>query len=99
MPGHWPLRAAWHSGHGQLAPQGRLVDVVDEGALAVDLDHRQPLAVARLQLGSSGDVDLRVRETELALQRRDLRSGALAEGAALRVVEGDCPRARDRARA
>jgi hypothetical protein len=59
--------SAWHSGHGHLPPQGRLVDVVDEGALAVDLHHRQPLAVTRFQLRVVGDVDLRVRETELAL--------------------------------
>jgi hypothetical protein len=55
------------SDEGELAPEGRLVDVVDEGALAVDLDHRQPLAVARFQLGVVRDVDLRIGEAELAL--------------------------------
>jgi hypothetical protein len=34
------------------------VDVVREHALAVDLDHREPLAVGRLELGVAADVDL-----------------------------------------
>ena len=34
-----------------------LVEVVDERPLAVDLDHRQPLAVARLETRVAGDVD------------------------------------------
>jgi hypothetical protein len=62
-----------------LPPQGRVVDVVDEGALAVDLDHGQPLAIAGLQLGVARDVDLRIGEAELTLQRFDLRLGTLAE--------------------
>ena len=35
----------------QPAPEGVLVDVVGEEPLAVELDHREPLAVARLELG------------------------------------------------
>jgi hypothetical protein len=34
------------------------VNVVGEDALAFDLDDRQPLAVARLELGIAADVDL-----------------------------------------
>jgi hypothetical protein len=34
--------------------------VVDEGPLSVDLDHRQPLSVAGLEVGIAGDVDLAV---------------------------------------
>ena len=34
--------------------------MVDEGPLAVDLDHRQPLAVAGLEIRVAGDVDLAV---------------------------------------
>jgi hypothetical protein len=48
----------------QLPPQRRLVDVVDEGALAVDLHHREPLAVARLEVVVAGDVDRVVGDAE-----------------------------------
>ena len=34
--------------------------MVDEGPFAVDLDHRQPLSVARLEVRIAGDVDLAV---------------------------------------
>ena len=63
------------------------VDVVDEGALAVDLDDRQPLAVARLELGVAGDVDFLELERAVVPRRRDDRARPLAEVAALRVVE------------
>ena len=48
------------------APQRVARHVVDECALAVDLDHRQPLAVALLQLRVAADVDLEQLEVVLA---------------------------------
>ena len=63
--------------------------VVREDPLAVDLDHRQPLAVARLQLRLTGDVDLLELEALLAAQLGQLRPRALAEMAVGSVVEGD----------
>jgi hypothetical protein len=72
-----------------LAPEGGLVEVVDEGPLAVDLHHRQPLAVALLELGHAGDVDLLELEAELVAQARQLLARPLAEVAALRVEERD----------
>jgi hypothetical protein len=41
-----------------LAEKSGRVQVIDEGPLAADLDHRQPLAVARLELRVARDVDL-----------------------------------------
>jgi hypothetical protein len=80
----------------ELAPERRLVHVVDEGSLAVDLDDRQPLAVARLQVGIPVDGDLLVVEPELGVQTRELPLRSFAQVAARCVVEGD---ARDRDRA
>jgi hypothetical protein len=65
------------------------VDVVDESALAVDLDHRKPLAVARLEAVVARDVDLGELEAELVLERADGRARPLAEVAVLRVVQRD----------
>jgi hypothetical protein len=42
----------------QPAEERSPVEVVDERALAVDLDDGKPLAVARLELGVTADVDL-----------------------------------------
>jgi hypothetical protein len=61
--------------------------VVDEGALAVDLDDRQPLAVARLKRGVARDVDLVQLELELVAKRVEDPARPLAEVAVLRVVE------------
>ena len=44
------------------------VHVVREDPLAVDLDHGQPLAVARLELRLTGDVDLLELEALLTAQ-------------------------------
>ena len=71
------------------APERFGVHVVREDPLAVDLDHGQPLAVARLEVGIAGDVDLVELEALLAAQLCQLRSRALAEVAVERVVEGD----------
>ena len=60
------------------------MDVVDEGPLAVDLDDRQPLAVARLELGLAVDGDLASSNAELVTQRATPRERPLAEVAAAR---------------
>ncbi len=65
------------------------VHVVREDPLAVDLDHGQPLAVARLELRLAGDVDLLQLEALFAAQLGQLRPRALAEMAVGGVVEGD----------
>jgi hypothetical protein len=66
--------------------------VVDERALAVDLEDRQPLAVARLEPGVAGDVDLAELERPLGSHLLDDRARPVAEMAALRVVEDDLRR-------
>jgi hypothetical protein len=84
------------SGSGaELAAEGCLVEVVDEGALAVDLDDREPLAVAPFELLDARDVDLRVGKAQLGSERGELRARALAQRAVARVEERD---ATDRAR-
>src|SRR5207244_2981819 len=57
----------------------------DEGAFAVDLDDRQPLAMRCLELRVAGDVDLSIIH---ALRVQNL-SCALAEVAALRRIKDD----------
>jgi hypothetical protein len=61
------------------------VDVVREDLLPVDLDDRDQLAVARLELGRAVDRDLLQLELELLPQRAQLRERPLAEVAAVRV--------------
>ena len=81
---------------GEPAAQGVRVDEVRECLLPVDLDHRDPLAVARLQLAVATDVD------EPDLVAADLPhhlERTLAEVAAGGVEEGDPPRATDRGHA
>ena len=76
----------------QSPPQRGRLDEIGEGPLAVDLDHRNRLAVRRLESRVAADVDgLEVVAANLA---HDLER-PLAERAALRVVQAD---ARDRAR-
>ena len=65
------------------------VDVVDEGAPPVDLDHGQQLAVARLQVRDAADVHLLELERELRAQPLQNRPRALAQAAARRAVERD----------
>jgi hypothetical protein len=74
---------------GDLAAKRGWVDVVDERALAVDLDDRQPLPVPRFELRIPTDVDLLEVEGHLTANFLDDRPGTLAEVAALRVVERD----------
>ena len=72
-----------------LPAEGGLVEVVDERPLAVDLDDREPLPVARLELLDSRDVDLLVGEAELGSKPGQLRAGALAERAVAGMEEDD----------
>ena len=79
---------------GEAAPKALGLDVVDERALAVDLDDREEFAVPGLEVVVPGDVDLAQVEAELLAQRGELRPRPLAEVAPLRVVDDD---SRDRA--
>jgi hypothetical protein len=67
------------------------VDVVDEGPLAVDLDHREPLSVLGLEFRATSDVDLLQLERHLRAYALDDATGPLAEVAAGCVVEDDPP--------
>ncbi|HEY3051710.1 MAG TPA: hypothetical protein VGJ40_08275 [Gaiellaceae bacterium] len=69
------------------SPQGIGRHEVDEGLVAVDLDDRNQLAVARLELGVAVDQDLLQLEAELVTERRDGLPCALAQVAVLRAVE------------
>jgi hypothetical protein len=74
---------------GKATSQRRLVDVVDEGPHAVDLDDREPFAVAHLELRVALDVDLCELELHLLPDVQKHASGAVAEVAAWSVVEDD----------
>ena len=74
---------------GHFATERVGLDVVHERSRAVDLHDRQPLAIARLELGVAAYVDLLELEPELLTQSRHLRPRTLAEVTALRVVEPD----------
>jgi hypothetical protein len=65
------------------------VHVVRERTLAVDLDDRQPLAIARLERRLAADIDLLELEVVLGAQLRQRRPRPLAEVALRRVVERD----------
>jgi hypothetical protein len=73
------------------------VQVVDEDALAVDLDHGEPLAVPGLQLGVAADVDLLEVERVPAPKLCERAPRTLAEMTAFGVVDDDAGRPRDRA--
>lgn len=75
-------------------PERVLLHEVRERPFAVDLDDRQPLAVARLEDGVAADVDRLELEAELRAEGGQLRERPLAEMAALGVVDDDF---RDRA--
>jgi hypothetical protein len=62
----------------QLSAQGVRRNEVDERLHAVDLDHRDQLAVARLELRIVVDSDLLELEPELVTQRDDGLASALA---------------------
>jgi hypothetical protein len=65
------------------------LDVVGESALAVDLDHRDPFAVPRLEAGLAVDLNPLEVEAELLRQGRKLRLRPLAEVTARGLVEDD----------
>jgi hypothetical protein len=79
-----------------LAPKRIRIDVVDEDPLPVDLHHRQPLAVLRLEFRVAADVDLLELERKLSANALDDPASTLTQVAALGVVERD---SRDRCRA
>jgi hypothetical protein len=65
------------------------LEVVCKTSATVDLDHRKPLAVFRLERLVAADVDLTQREAELDLQLPQSSDRGLAEVAPLRVVDDD----------
>jgi hypothetical protein len=65
------------------------IDVVDEGALPVDLHDGKPLTVLLLQLPIPADVDLLEHERDFDPGLSEDAPGSFAEVAALRVVEND----------
>ena len=73
----------------QAAAERVLVDVVREDLLPVDLDDRNQLAVARLQLRRAVDDDLFQLELELLTQGAHLGERPLAEMTTHAVEDGD----------
>ena len=63
------------------------MDVVGEDPLAVDLDHRKPLAVAHFEVRIAADVDLDEVERPPRTHLFEDRASALAEVAAGSSVE------------
>ena len=63
--------------------------VVRERTLAVDLDDREPLAVALLELRYARDLDLLQLEVFLRAELLQLSASAIAEVAVRGVEEGD----------
>jgi hypothetical protein len=75
----------------QAAAQRIGLHVVCERPAAVDLHHRQPLPVPGLELCIAADIDLAQVERNLVAHGEQDRACALAQVAALRVVEDDLP--------
>ncbi len=73
----------------ELPAQRVGLDEVDESLLPVDLDDRDQLPVARLQLGIAVDRDLLEVEAELVAKLDDRGPRPVAEVTALRAVEDD----------
>jgi hypothetical protein len=71
------------------SPERIRLDVVREPPAAVDLDHRQPLPIRRLERGSAADVYLAELEAELVAELPHLHERALAQMATLGVVDDD----------
>ena len=74
---------------GHFAAKGIRIHVVDESALAVDLDHGEPLPVARLQLGIAVDLDLSELEIDVLAELFENGTRASAEMASLCVIQDD----------
>jgi hypothetical protein len=73
----------------ETAEECGAVDVVDEGALSVDLDHGQPLAVPRLELRVAADVHLPEVELVLPSKLCERAPRTLAEVTAFGGVDDD----------
>lgn len=73
----------------ELAAEGVGGDVVDERALAADLDDGDPLAIALLERGIAGDVHLGELEAQLCLETGERLPRPLAKVAILSRVEED----------
>jgi hypothetical protein len=73
----------------QLAPKRLRLHVVRADPLAVDLDHRDQLTVARLELSVAVDRNLDELEAKLLAQPSKLGLGPLAQMTPLRLVESD----------
>jgi hypothetical protein len=71
------------------SPQRVGLHEVRECPLAVDLDDRQPLSVAALELGVAGDVDLLELERDLRSDRLEDAARCRAQVAVASVVEDD----------
>ena len=76
----------------QLAPERLRLDVVGADSFAVDLDHGNQLAVARLELGFAVDQDLGELEPELVAKLEELGTRPFAEVAPLGLVQNDSRR-------
>ena len=87
-----PPSVSLRTSSGNPPPKRSFIQVVYERPLTVDLDHRQPLAVALLQLGVTGDVDLRELEVRVRGDCDERLPRPLAQVAARRVVEDDLRR-------
>jgi hypothetical protein len=74
---------------GYFATKSSGIHVIDESALAVDLDDRQPLPILRLEPRIPVDVDLLELEVGLFPHLFENRARAFAEVAALRVIQDD----------
>jgi len=89
LPATLPATAEEPLPEAQTSTQRVGVDEVGEGALSVDLDHGQELPVARLELGSPGDVDELELEAELRMHLLDDLDRTFAEAAVGGVIDGD----------
>jgi hypothetical protein len=65
------------------------LEVIGETPPPVDLDDREPFAILGFERGVATDVDLGQRKAELGLKLPKLLEHAVAEMAALRVVDDD----------
>ena len=73
----------------QFASERIRIDEVDEGALSVDLDDWQPLAILPFELFVAADIDLLELERRLGAYVLEDAASSLAEMTALCVVERD----------
>jgi hypothetical protein len=87
-----PTALAGRSSCLERAPDRLGPDVEDGDAPALELDDRDQLAVAPLELGVAADVDRAELEAELAAELLERAQRLLAEVAALRVVQNELAR-------